>query len=1360
MSYTAADQVWAEWIAWQLEEAGYTVLLQAWDMVPGSNWLHMMNQATRFAERTVAVLSAAYLSDSPFGEAEWLAAYRRDPAGLASRVIPIRVGECTVDGLLAGIVYADLVGLADRAAAWQALLEAVRAALTRRSKPLVEPSFPGLAPTVPAGPVRSGYLAKVRQIAPRELVGRDTELAAMTAFCTDAAAGPYVWWRAAAWTGKTALMSTWVLDPPAGVRAVSFFVTARLAGNSDRYAYVEVVSEQLATLLGQSVPPYLNRAGQERLYWSLLDQAAERCRRDGQRLVLVVDGLDEDLGAAGGRSIAALLPTNPPAGMRVVVAGRPDPPIPADVPPGHPLRDPDAVWLLRRSARAAAVRADMLADLARLREGGPLGRDVLGLITAAGGGLSSRDLAELCQENGLGTTDWDVEQLLATVAGRSFASRDGQWSPPVVYLLGHEEIQQEATRSYGSLRLAGYQARLHDWARRYRDRSWPPDTPEYLLRGYFRLLRSVGDVGRGVDCATDLARHDRMLDLSGGDTAALAEITELQNTILAAADPDLASMARLAYQRGRIEERNSNIPAGLPAVWATLGHAERAEQLALAITNPGVQDQALGRLAEALVRAGDHERGERVATAVSDPVQRAWTAIELAEALARAEDLDRARAVAGRAETMIETSTVPADRARALGFLAAALAAAGDHERAHRVAGQAEQAVAAIEERASAGWTTSNVAGLLSRAGDLGRAERVAGRSLDPAVRAAAFGRLAEALAEGGDPGRARAAARDAELATGAIADKTERAESLGYLAAVLAKIGDADRARALIDEAEQMIGKIADPPGRVRARGVVAGALAEMGEHDRAERLARIITDDYAQEQAWTTLVAALVRAGDLDGAERVARIVTDPPGAARMLNNLATVLARAGETGRAERIAAGVTGPADPGVLSDIAGALAEAGDHEAARAMADRAEQIARTITDTRGRARALAFLGEALTEAGDPDRAERLAGLIAPPAARAWVLQYLAVALARAGDQDGARTAADRAERVIGAIAGKRDRAAALGTFAQSLAKIGAYDRAERTAVGITEPFVRAWALSNMADLLVLAGEADRAGRVAGEADRATDFIVDVQHRISALTDLARTLVAAGEPARARAVAAKAELAVRPLLDPQARAEELSDVASALVRAGDPERADVVTGEAEQVARGVADHDSRDWILSLVAERMAEADPDRAERIAGTIDEPDARGSALSVVAGALANAGRLDRAERVARAIGQPSSRAAALGKVAEARANAGDHARARALAAEAEPGARISYGESRRGLVLCGLATTFAGTGDPGRARALLAFALSGGEWGRLPLSEVGALAPEVLTSLADCAEREGPGRDDRDLPDGPTPSG
>jgi hypothetical protein len=68
ISYTQANRPLAEWIAVQLEAAGYTTLVQAWDFRPGSDFLHQMQQATSTAGRTIAVLSPAYFG-SKFSEA-------------------------------------------------------------------------------------------------------------------------------------------------------------------------------------------------------------------------------------------------------------------------------------------------------------------------------------------------------------------------------------------------------------------------------------------------------------------------------------------------------------------------------------------------------------------------------------------------------------------------------------------------------------------------------------------------------------------------------------------------------------------------------------------------------------------------------------------------------------------------------------------------------------------------------------------------------------------------------------------------------------------------------------------------------------------------------------------------------------------------------------------------------------------------------------------------------------------------------------------------------------------------------------------------------------------------------------------
>jgi hypothetical protein len=58
VSYTSADRPWA---GVGVEQAGHSTRIQAWDMQPGSNFVHEMDEATRVAERTIAVLSPALL---------------------------------------------------------------------------------------------------------------------------------------------------------------------------------------------------------------------------------------------------------------------------------------------------------------------------------------------------------------------------------------------------------------------------------------------------------------------------------------------------------------------------------------------------------------------------------------------------------------------------------------------------------------------------------------------------------------------------------------------------------------------------------------------------------------------------------------------------------------------------------------------------------------------------------------------------------------------------------------------------------------------------------------------------------------------------------------------------------------------------------------------------------------------------------------------------------------------------------------------------------------------------------------------------------------------------------------------------
>src|SRR5207248_10480118 len=138
ISYNKADRHWGEWIAWQLEEAGFSVVIQAWDFRPGSNFILEMQKAATEAERTIAVLSNGYL-DALYTQPEWAAAFVQDPTSKRGALLPVRVRPCELKGLLSSLIYIDLVEQ-EEAQARQRLLDGING---ERAKPKIAPAFPG-----------------------------------------------------------------------------------------------------------------------------------------------------------------------------------------------------------------------------------------------------------------------------------------------------------------------------------------------------------------------------------------------------------------------------------------------------------------------------------------------------------------------------------------------------------------------------------------------------------------------------------------------------------------------------------------------------------------------------------------------------------------------------------------------------------------------------------------------------------------------------------------------------------------------------------------------------------------------------------------------------------------------------------------------------------------------------------------------------------------------------------------------------------------------------------------------------------------------------------------------------------------
>ncbi|WP_171168590.1 hypothetical protein [Streptomyces sp. I05A-00742] len=903
------------------------------------------------------------------------------------------------------------------------------------------------------------------------------------------------------WAGKTALLAAFVTaHVPKDVDVVSYFV--RHPSRADTAQdFLDTMVAQLGEMIGGKRPRVADKA----VLFALYEKAAQRSLSHGRSVLLVVDGLDEDAGAGLGRqSIASLLPKVLPPGLRVLVSRRWHPPVPADVDDDHPLREADVIPNFRPSPAAQRLREAALQDLTALLTQ-PVGKEVVGFLVLARGGLGYGDLAELLECGGHvpAPDPFDLKRMLRNVAGRGLTNED---LDPDTYVLAHEELYSTAVRELGNRRLDSLTQRLHDWADSYRMKEWPPDTPLYLLNGYQELLRTTGDIPRYLTFALDHRRQLRLANLYRADLAlaSLDEVARLKPT------PEV--LAQVAASRYFLEREDRAAPRAVLHALALVGDTARARSLALTPKDPASKAVRLMAVAQESLGRDEKAAAELACEAAS------WAGrARYQNALrAPAEELD-AEGIVSRAGALLAAVGRPDEAVRLLDtvdvchpshFPAAAEAASrllGSHpdraaELLDELTDEADYLAFAAEEQQGVAvemWIAVATA-------DPARAELLHRRMTEFALTASveAVGptavdcaALAASALAGVRPEDARALAdvahdRMRALLAGPVDDRT--GETLPRVVRSLLDVdGSPDRARRLLDEAPAEI--------TTRARIVLGGHPDEANETDRLLAEIRHHADRGAGPEARDCL-ARLFKSSRREGGEQ----------AITWLAFLSEALVLDGEQGAAE-VHALAAGEPDSAVrvriLTSAALAHADVGRLDEASRCAEEAESVARGIGVVNEEAvRVRGLVAQAFAHAGSAERAQQWAASDTSRRTSGWERGYRRrVALAvEVGLAPEAIVSGVGRPRLLGAygahIAGALLHVAAGTSVDAEL--LTAEDEAR--ARGGTEPVL----VTGLALLHAARGDVESSRRVV-------DYLTDPVQRATAMTAVAAHLL--GVPA---------------------------------------------------------------------------------------------------------------------------------------------------------------------------------------------------------------------------------------------------
>ena len=725
--------------------------------------------------------------------------------------------------------------------------------------------------------VVADHMEVVRDLAPDPLEGREREIAELTAFVHGA---PDTWYamEAGMISGKTALMSSFALNPPDGVHIVSFF-TRRIGGDgNDWRSFSFVAGAQLAEILGDE---YTERASdpasQDTEFRQLLRRASTACRSDEnpRPLVLLIDGVDEDSyyerpDTAAAKSILSLLPRRLPEGVKVMTASRPNPRPPEDIVCDSPRR------VASLEASPIAQKKINQKDIENFLNS-KYGVDIGAFLAACGGSLTVDELRQLVARRRRldAVPSGDIKACVERSPGRILMRVNvGFGDRPIPsYTLGHDAVLRAVLRELSPDLFGGdegvgdeawwaesrervllpYYQDIRGWVKKCADRGWGCNTPNYLLsESCFELM--LGDDkcdGSSVKIVLDRDRYNevwrrserkslvlRMIDRESfkmvGESC--AEIPEGVMTFLYG----VAELRKLVV-------RASTYVLGLPKLYVLYFNLspEAVLDMVLSIDSPKSRLNALVETMKAAIECG--------CVRVFLP----FLSVVL-------ESLASCRGYNDKVLRLLVDILV---------FIGSAV---NDSEVNGFESFDLERWVNGIQVYAHRGGGFLSLSSSLKGADEVSEdsrmiapfchAEEVAERIEDSRERARALARVAEALARAGHADEALAMAERIEASQ-------ERAWVLAVVAEVLAQVGETDRARQVADNAASTAERIEKPQERARVLARVAEALAQAGAIDGALKIVSVMNDPISRSRALSPVIKDLVRKGSSDDAVEAMR-------------------------------------------------------------------------------------------------------------------------------------------------------------------------------------------------------------------------------------------------------------------------------------------------------------------------------------------------------------------------------------------------------------------------------------------------------------------------------------------------------